>query len=248
MSQPAKKELISLELQQTIEKLESILAQIKSTSKQNQPPVSLINRLVNTTEDYQSTISKGTFAKYRSFYLAIFVLVLVLAVGIGFYFYNPTSIKSISSLSSTPNAESVKIDDFTTIENSIEDQINLPLPEEIESEKNEQIFLENLPLNPEQTLLTGIKQSLSSYTNQLQEKLISSVRVDFASSLLEVILTEDWYELNKIQQNRLAEDIWQNAQNLAFSKIELHDKKGNILARNPVVGNSVVILQRKPLS
>jgi hypothetical protein len=59
-----------------------------------------------------------------------------------------------------------------------------------------------------------------------------------------VKLNQSWFDLSEVQQNRLAAEIWQRAQNLAFSKLELADSQGSIVARSPVVGKDMVIFQR----
>ena len=132
----------------------------------------------------------------------------------------------------------------TPVEQVEPNQVKEPEPPVIAQEEEETIAQQEVALTPEQTFLAGIKQSISSYNSQLHDELIASVKVDFERSFLQVKLEPLWYDLSDVQQDRLADDIWRHAKDMAFAKIELADGDGTILARSPVVGKDMVILQR----
>jgi hypothetical protein len=112
-----------------------------------------------------------------------------------------------------------------------------------------------LQLTPEQALIAAIEDQLAeisvSLTRNGEEiistKLIKSIQANFRSSDLTVKMTDDWYALETYKQNQLAADILQRSQELDFTHLEILDSQDNLIARNPVVGNEMVILKRRNL-
>jgi hypothetical protein len=54
--------------------------------------------------------------------------------------------------------------------------------------------------------------------------------------------------LKESQQDKLADEILRRSNELDFSKLEITDLKGTLLARSPVVGPNMVILKRQELA
>lgn len=100
-------------------------------------------------------------------------------------------------------------------------------------------------LTPEQSLVATIQNQVAEVTSQYANGLIQSIQANFPSSRLQVKVTNGWYELSSEQQDKLATEMLGRAQELDFSKLEIADLGGNLLARSPVVGSKMVILQRK---
>ncbi len=100
-------------------------------------------------------------------------------------------------------------------------------------------------LTPEQSLVATIQKQVAEVTSQYANGLIQSIQANFPSSRLQVKVTNDWYELSSEQQDKLATEMFGRAKELDFSKLEIADLEGNLLARSPVVGTKMVILQRK---
>lgn len=237
MPKPADKEAISLQLQETIEKLEEILVQVKANPKQNYPSPTLLRRLADATESLQGSVAKPSLVKKLSPLLATILLLVVLGGGIYFYNLNRANLTQVAQAP-------IELSPQEPVEQVEPNQVKEPEPPVIAQEEEETIAQQEVALTPEQTFLAGIKQSISSYNNQLHDELIASVKVDFERSFLQVKLEPLWYELSDVQQDRLADDIWRHAKDMAFAKIELADGDGTILARSPVVGKDMVILQR----
>ena len=237
MSKPADKEAISLQLQETIEKLEEILVQVKANPKQNYPSATLLRRLTDATESLQGSVAKPSLVKKLSPLLATILLLVVLGGGIYFYNLNRANLTQVAQAP-------IELSEQEPVEQVEPNQVSEPEPPVIAQEEEETIADQEVALTPEQTFLAGIKQSISSYNSQLHDELIASVKVDFERSFLQVKLEPLWYELSDVQQDRLADDIWRHAKDMAFAKIELADGDGAILARSPVVGKDMVILQR----
>ena len=104
------------------------------------------------------------------------------------------------------------------------------------------------PLTPEQSLIAGIQNQVAEITNRLGGSLVKSVQANFASSILTVKVAEDWYRLSEEEQNQLANQMWKEANSLDFSKLEIANLEGKLIARSPVVGSEMIILESsKPL-
>jgi len=101
-----------------------------------------------------------------------------------------------------------------------------------------------LKLTPEQTLIARIQDQVADVSNHYVSGLIQSVQANFRNSLLTVKIGNGWYTLEQAQQNKLANEMLNRAQQLNFVKLELTDLDGNLLSRSPVVGSEMVILKR----
>jgi hypothetical protein len=97
---------------------------------------------------------------------------------------------------------------------------------------------------PEQSLITDIQNRVSSISRSYGAGLIQSVEVNLPESTLGVNVAETWYGLLTSQQNDVAQDIYAQAQGLKFGTLQLRDPEGVVVARNPVVGQNMVILRR----
>ena len=102
-------------------------------------------------------------------------------------------------------------------------------------------------LTPEQSLIAGIQNQVAEVTQQYGNGLIQSIEANFQGSRLVVKVSDGWYELKESQQNKLADDILSRSNELDFSKLEITDLNGTLLARSPVVGSNMVILKRQAL-
>ncbi|AFZ35512.1 hypothetical protein Sta7437_1958 [Stanieria cyanosphaera PCC 7437] len=100
------------------------------------------------------------------------------------------------------------------------------------------------PLTPEQNLVAAIQSKLSEITNQYFDDLILSIEANLLQNNLLVKLSDRWYNLNQSEQDKFASEILQKSQQLDFKKLEIIDTNGKLIARNPVVGKQIIILQR----
>ena len=102
-----------------------------------------------------------------------------------------------------------------------------------------------LPLTPEQSLIGAIQQEVKDLTIQYPDGLILAIAPNFLASQLTVTLSNDWYDLSPQRQDNFADTIWQRSHKLAFNKFKLLGPTGGLLARNPVVGDKVIVLERQ---
>jgi hypothetical protein len=105
-----------------------------------------------------------------------------------------------------------------------------------------------LQLSPEQKLIAAIQDQVAEISNQYMPGLIESVQANFRSSRLTVRVSEEWYGLERSQQDNFADEVLHRAQQLDFIKLEIIDSEAALLARSPVVGTEMVILQRSKMS
>jgi hypothetical protein len=108
-----------------------------------------------------------------------------------------------------------------------------------------------LKLTPEQKLIARIQDQVAEISNQYVSGLIQFVQANFRVSRLTVKVGDGWYGLSEPQQDNLANEMLRRAQELNFSKLEITDPEAKLLARSPVVGTEMIILQRsqaKPVS
>jgi hypothetical protein len=100
-------------------------------------------------------------------------------------------------------------------------------------------------LTPEQSLIAAIENQVAEISDRFANGLIKSIQANFRTSNLTVKISDDWYTLETSQQDKLAAEILQRSQELDFSHLELVDSQNKLIARNPVVGNEMVIFQRQ---
>lgn len=125
--------------------------------------------------------------------------------------------------------------------------------EPVEQEEQEEEIPEPIPvdiapppppvLTPEQRLIVTIQEQVNRLTEKYEEGLIDSLEADFLNSLLVLKVDRRWYDLPLEQQKRLANDMLRRSQKLDFSRLEILDLDGHLLARNSVVGSNMVILK-----
>jgi hypothetical protein len=101
-----------------------------------------------------------------------------------------------------------------------------------------------LNLTPEQKLIARIQDQVAQVSDQYANGLIESVQANFKGSLLIVRVSDSWNTLSPSQQDKLAAEMLRRSKLLDFSKLEITDPDGMLLARSPVVGDEMVIIQR----
>ncbi|WP_293152813.1 MULTISPECIES: hypothetical protein [unclassified Microcoleus] len=118
------------------------------------------------------------------------------------------------------------------------------LPDLAAPKKPEPVEIIPPPLTPEQSLIAAIQTQVAEITNRLGGGLVKSVDADFSIGLLTVQVAEDWYKLSDVEQNQLASQMWKEANSLDFSKLQIANLEGKLIARSPVVGSEMIILER----
>ena len=102
-----------------------------------------------------------------------------------------------------------------------------------------------LTFTPEQTLVAALQSKIAQVSegDSTDTDTVDSIKVDLPQSSLLIKVTDNWYELNESRQNKLANEILERSRKLQFNKLELQDSTGTLVARNPVIGNQIIILK-----
>ena len=123
-----------------------------------------------------------------------------------------------------------------------------PIPPDLESpgrEKNLKLVAiePNLDFTPEQTLVAALGTKIAAPTQKYPSELFDSIEVDLPQHSLTVNITDDWYELDPSRQAKLANEVLERSRQLNFAKLKLQDRRGTLVARNPVIGDRIIIVQ-----
>ncbi len=118
---------------------------------------------------------------------------------------------------------------------------------------NAPIPSESLPTKPPKSAvsldkLTKIQDQLAEITAPYSEGLVESVQASPRHSRLNVTIGHAWYALEPEQQDKLAEEVLKRSHKLKFDQLELVDAEGALLARSPVVGSGILMLERQRMS
>ncbi|MBW4510314.1 MAG: hypothetical protein KME64_27915 [Scytonematopsis contorta HA4267-MV1] len=99
-------------------------------------------------------------------------------------------------------------------------------------------------LTPEQILIAAIQKQVGEISDKFISGLIKSIQANFSDSTLTLIISDDWYSFKESQQDKLASQILQQSKEFDFTHLEITDSKGSLIARNPVIGDEMVIFRR----
>lgn len=123
-----------------------------------------------------------------------------------------------------------------------------PIPPDLESpgrEKNLKLkeIEPDLDFTPEQTLVSALGTKIAALTKKYPSELFDLIEVDLPQNSLTVNVTDDWYELDPTRQAKLANEVLDRSRRLSFTKLKLQDRRGTLVARNPVIGDRIIIVQ-----
>jgi hypothetical protein len=76
------------------------------------------------------------------------------------------------------------------------------------------------------------------------EGLVTSVKTANENRQIKMSLGADWDSLSVVDQEAAAQKLWRRSQKLDFKKMELFNSNNTLIARSPVVGSKVIMLQR----
>lgn len=96
------------------------------------------------------------------------------------------------------------------------------------------------PPNPDK--LAKIQTQLAETSEVLG--LVQSIQVNSRRSRLTVNVSDVWYGLEPQQQDKIASEWLKRSRRLKFDQLALTDSEGILLARSPVVGSTLLILER----
>ncbi|MBE9222951.1 hypothetical protein IQ215_09620 [Cyanobacterium stanieri LEGE 03274] len=170
-----------------------------------------------------------------------------------------SDINNQNSSTNPPNDEpkiDISTDKLPTLEKTTPENTSLPTDEiPIEEEKKEipipdkevEIIIEQKPvtaLTIEQTLYDNIQEQIDKITDQYGKNLIINLRANFSNNYLLITLTQTWYNMDNNEQDNFVNDVYNIGKLLYFNRIEFQDSQENLVARNAVIGDKIIITQR----
>lgn len=96
--------------------------------------------------------------------------------------------------------------------------------------------------NPESSRRLKLRQNLDIIANSLVDQAIVSIRPNGSS--LTITLSDAWYRSSEDTQTKLTNNLLITTQGQGYNQLRLEDTEGSLIARNPVVGEGMIILQR----
>jgi hypothetical protein len=100
------------------------------------------------------------------------------------------------------------------------------------------------PLTPEESLRAAVQERLAQVGEAYTDRPLQVLQANFSQSRL-VLKVEGWDGLARSVQTGLAQALLQTAEELDFTKLELQNAKGTLVARSPVVGAEMILFQRR---
>lgn len=116
---------------------------------------------------------------------------------------------------------------------------------EVEVKEPEIVETPAIPsLTPQEAALAQARTQFSSISDRYQPGLVADLSLDQQTRMARLTLTPAWYALSASQQDRLAQDLWQQRDQLELSQLLITDSSGQVLVRPPIIGQKPVIVHR----
>jgi hypothetical protein len=188
-----------------------------------QPALKLWRRLLRGVRSRLPQVASLSDRVLSGILIGIFVLLLVLINRLG-----QPSVAAVVPSTAPPAV----VPSATSPEPTSATELETPIPE--------------APANPDLERIADIQDQLAAVATSYASNLVVSVQASFAEDRLSANLSAGWYRLPRDQQDQLAADLLGRSQTLEFATLELIDPDGSMVARSPVVGKTMVIMQRQP--
>ncbi|MEM6612824.1 MAG: hypothetical protein AAF652_11350, partial [Cyanobacteria bacterium P01_C01_bin.72] len=99
-----------------------------------------------------------------------------------------------------------------------------------------------LNLSPEQNLLAALDTRLSELVQAYPRETVAAIRPNLSTNSLLVEVTDSWHSLDESEQNSLGQEMLERSRAFGFDKLELKDQAGTLVARNPIIGDHIIVL------
>ena len=99
-------------------------------------------------------------------------------------------------------------------------------------------------LSPDAQKRAKLRQDLDVIAGSLIDDAIVGIRPQFNTHFLAITLSDRWYATPESTQDNLANSLLVIAEVKGFTQVQLEGSDGAVLARNSVVGDGMIILQR----
>lgn len=100
-----------------------------------------------------------------------------------------------------------------------------------------------LELTAEQKAIVAIEKQIKKIANTYEREAIAIIKPNFIADTLILELTEKWQKLERNEKEKITNKWLENSRELEFKKLEIINKKDVLVARSPVIGKNIVILE-----
>lgn len=101
------------------------------------------------------------------------------------------------------------------------------------------------PPEPERKQIIEVQSQVAQVFDQYSQDIVQSVQANFQAERLVIKVSDRWFDLSRSKQNQLGTDALERSRKLDFPKLEIRDQADQLLAREPVVGSNIIVLQRR---
>ncbi len=165
------------------------------------------------------------------------ILLVVVSSTLNILSGKPADLIAIAPSVNLPNVIAPSESQSAKFKSKLPDLVAPTAPKPIET-------IQPAPLTPEQSLIAGIQNQVAEISDRLGGGLVKSFEANFSSSRLTVKLAEGWYGLSELAQNQLVNQMFKEANLLDFRNLEVMNLEGKLIARSPVIGSEMIILDR----
>lgn len=116
-------------------------------------------------------------------------------------------------------------------------------PQFIEEEIAIEVPPAELEFTSEQKAIAAIEKQIETIATSYDKTGISNIKPNFVADILTLELTEDWQELERDEKEKITNKWLEESRKLEFKKLEIIDDRGVLVARSPVIGKNIVILE-----
>lgn len=227
-------------LLQSSQKIAQEIAAVEESETPTQSTNELNSNLSSppTIEETKEEISSSVKTKsFRGILLGTITTVLIIGIVVLTLKYFPSeTVEQANEILEIPTIVE-KVPESNQSSPVIEEETSKPESQPLPSPKP----APKLEIQPQQGLIAEIQAEVAEITDKYSEDLIRFVEADFLASRLIIRVGEQWNELSDSQKQNIANQILARSQILDFRKLELRDLNDSILARNPVVGDRMVM-------
>ncbi len=120
--------------------------------------------------------------------------------------------------------------DITTTVPIIEEPKPIPLPNNAKENQTKK-----------SSLLIAIEKQINEISDRYQPDLISKIIPNYTNNSLIIYVNDDWQNLSEKEKDKLSNELYQQAKILDFYRFQLKTIDGNLLARNAVIKDQLII-------
>ncbi|MEL6439567.1 MAG: hypothetical protein AAFQ80_09975 [Cyanobacteria bacterium J06621_8] len=101
-----------------------------------------------------------------------------------------------------------------------------------------------LNFTPEQILIAALQDKLAQLSQDYPAELVNSVEVDLPHNSLLIRVSQQWYDLDESLQDQIGNQMLDSSRRYGFQQLRLQDSQDILVARNPVIGKKIIVLER----